>query len=219
MIRLIAVFAAMAFSAAAQAQVLEVFIWKALPGVSNANPQLFANGLRAKAIQGKHGAQVSVARDQMNNMHFSLMHENYAAMNEFYKNLNQDEANAEFWRDGNANPIAELTESYLLDVVAEGKGGPVYEVFIWQPLPGKVGAMIQGAMGAKPLHDKIGLGSVSILMDRLNRLHYLIQFESWEQHAKFWDTPNPAFNEYMEKLNQDPSAELVKNYSGSEVQQ
>ena len=218
MFRLITALLALTLSSIAHAQVLEVFIWKSLPGVANSTPQLFANALRAKAIQEKHGAQVSVARDHMNHLHYSVMYENYAAMNEFYTKLNQDEANAEFWNDSNANPVAELHETYVLDVIASGKGGPVYEVFIWQPLPGKVNEMIEAAMGAKPLHDKAGLGSAAILMDRLNRMHYLLQFESWEQHAKFWDTPNPEFNAYMEKLNKNPNATLVKNYSGGEVQ-
>lgn len=218
MLRITTIVVSMFISTVLHAEVWEVFIWEPLPGVANSNPQTFQNALKAKAIQEKHGAQVAVARDQLNNLHFSLVHESYAAMNKFYTALNQDEANAEFWQDGNANPTARLVASYNLDVIASGKGGPVYEVFIWQPLPGKVDAMVQAGMGAKPIHEKAGLASVSIAMDRLNRMHYVLEFESWDQHAKFWDTPNPAFNEYMQKVSQDPSAELVKNYRGGELQ-
>ena len=84
-------------------------------------------------------------------------------------------------------------------------------------LPGKTGAMFQQGMGAKPIHEKAG-ASVTILRDRLNRMHYLVQFDSWEAHAKFSDTPNPEFAEYMQKVSADPSAELVKTYLGFELQ-
>ncbi len=200
-----------------QAQVMEVFIWEPLAGVANSGPQLFENGLKAKAVQEKHGAQISVARDQMGRMHFALTYDSYAAMVKFYNALQKDEANAAFWKDANAKPVADMVASYLLDVVTPGKGGSVYEVFVWQPLPGKVNDMVEAGMGAVPIHEKAG-ARVSIAMDRLNRMHYILQFENWDQHAKYWDTPNPEFAEYMEKVSKKPSAELVKTYRGTELQ-
>ena len=199
-----------------RAQVLEVFIWDPLPGVPNSGPQTFENGMKAKRIQQKHGAQVTVAQDHRGMMHFVRSHDDYAARHKFYTSLDQDDANAAFWREVNATPKADLETTYTLDVVAPGKGGSVYEVFVWQPLPGRVSDMLEAGLGAKPLHEKAGAG-VMIAVDRLNRMHYVLQFDGWEQYAKFWDAPNPEFEAYMEKVSQDPTAELVKNYRASEM--
>jgi hypothetical protein len=217
MLRLSTLLGALLVCAAAQAQVMQVFVWDPLPGVANSTPQTIQNAMQAKAIQEKHGAQISVAQDQLGRIHFAVSHASYAAMNKFYNSLQQDEAQAAFWKAANANPVADQVSNYMLDVVAAGTGGTVFEVFIWQPLPGKTGAMFEDGMGAKPIHEKAG-ASVTILRDRLNRMHYLVQFDSWEAHAKFSDTPNPEFAEYMQKVSADPSAELVKTYRGSELQ-
>lgn len=216
MFRLI-ILAGLAFACfTVQARVLEVFIWDPLPGVPNAGPQTFESGMNAKRIQEKHGAEVSVAQDHTGKMHFVRAHDNYVAMNKFHESLNADEANTAFWREANANPKADLETVYTLNVVAAGKGGAVYEVFVWQPLPGRVSDMLEAGMGAKPIHEKAGAG-VLIAMDRLNRMHYVLQFDSWAQYSKFQDSPNPEFDAYMAKVSEDPTAELVKHYRGSEM--
>ena len=217
MLRLTMLTAALLIGMQAKAEVLEVAIWDPLPGVSNGAQQSIANAMKVKAIHEKHGAQVSVARDQMGRIHYAMRHDSYAAMTKFYGAAMADEDLAKFWEGANANPTADMVANYMLDVVAPGGNGPIYEVFIWQPLPGMTGAMFEAGMGAKPIHEKAG-AKVTILRDRLNRMHYLLNFDSWEDMAKFWDTPNPEFEAYMQKVNQTPSAELVKNYRGFEIQ-
>lgn len=218
MFRLTTLIAALFMYCAAHAEVMEVAIWDPLPDVANSSPKTFANAMQVKAIHEKHGAQVSVARDTMGRLHYATTHASYAAMTKFYNSIQQDEAHAAFWSAAYADPSADQVASYTLDVVAAGEGGAVYEVFIWQPLPGKTASMFEHGMGAKPIHEKAG-ASVTILRDRINRMHYLLQFDSWEAHAKFMDTPSPEFNEYMQKVSVEPSADLVKNYRGFELQQ
>ena len=215
--RLTTLFGLLFVCSTGQAQILEVVIWEALPGVPNAGPQLFANAMKVKAIHEKHGAEVLVAQDQNGMLHYAVTLDNYAARNKFYAGLSEDEANAAFWRDANANPVASRDTTYLLDVISESEGGPIYEVFIWQPMPGGVDVMVEGGMGAKPIHEKAG-ANVMIAMDRLNRMHYVLQFQNWDQHAKFWDTPNPEFMEYMQERSKNPTSELVKHYRGMEMQ-
>ena len=200
-----------ALTGTARAEVIEVFTWDPIASVPNSTPQLFQNALEAKAIQEKHGAVVRASRNQFGQLSFSLSHESYAAMNKFYTSLNADPANDAFWQLANANPIAKQIGAATLDVIAAGKRGPVADVFVWEPMPGRLDETIQNAIGAKAIHEKTGVG-VTVAADRLNRMIYIVSYDSFEDYAKFWDTPNQEFNDYMANLNEDPSAKLVATY-------
>ena len=121
---------------------------------------------------------------------------------------------AAFFTNANQNPSAQLEDNYLLNVAAPGGDGSVYQVFIWQPELGRGGDLFEAATEAKAIHEKRG-ASVGILFDQLNRMHYLMGFESWDAWAKFQDTPNEEFAEFMQKQNQDPTARLVKVYTAN----
>ncbi len=201
----------------ARAEVMEVTIWKPLAGVPNSGPDTFESGLRAKEIQEKHGGEVSVARDMRGRMHFAVAHESWAAWNQWWNKLNDDPKNTAFWQEVNGSPTADQVDHYLLNVVASGKSGPVYEVFIWEPMPGQLERLLEAGVGAKAVHDKSEGVSVSVAVDRLQRMHYILQFEGWDAYAKYWDTPNPEFDAYMAKQNADPSGRLIKKYTGSNL--
>ena len=199
------------------ADVLEVFIWKPIAGQPNSGPNTYQSGMKAKAIQEKHGGEISVARDMMGQMHFAVGHKNWAAWNKFWVSLNQDPKNGEFWTEANANPSAEQVEHYLLDVFAPGKGGPIFEVFVWEALPGQIGRMFDAGVKAKAIHEK-GAVHVSVAGDKLNRMHYIMQYDNWDDYAKLWDTPNEEFSKFMAGQNENPSAMLIKRYTGNELQ-
>ena len=94
--------------------------------------------------------------------------------------------------------------------------GGVYQVFIWEPLDGKVGALMQGGIGANPIHEKAG-ANVAVYRDQLNRMHYVMQFADWETWGKMQDTPNPEFAAYMQSASQNPSGRLVQVYTASSL--
>ena len=91
---------------------------------------------------------------------------------------------------------AQITEVRGPHQVAAGEVGDVLQVFIWESQPGRTAETIEAAMGAKAIHEKAG-ASVSITVDQLGRMHYVMQFDSWEEWGKFQDTPNPEFATYM----------------------
>ena len=56
-------------------------------------------------------------------------------------------------------------------------------VTIWKPIPGKAAAMVESAMAAKAIHEKLG-AEVSIALENTGRLHYAVGgFENWQAWA------------------------------------
>jgi hypothetical protein len=70
---------------------------------------------------------------------------------------------------------------------------------------------------AKAIHEK-GDVHVSVAVDKLNRMHYIMQYDNWEDYAKEWDTPNPEFSAFMSGQDKNPGARLIKRYTGNELQ-
>jgi hypothetical protein len=217
MMKIITALFVLIMTTVASADVLEVFIWKPIAGKPNAGPDTFQNAIKAKAIQEKHGGEISAARDTMGRLHFAVGFKSWAEWNKAGNALFQDPKNAEFWTAANADPTAEQVEHYLLDVFAPGKGGSVFEVFIWEALPGQISRMFDAGVQAKAIHEK-GDVHVSVAGDKLNRMHYIMQYDSWDDYAKLWDTPNEEFSAFMAGQNENPSAMLIKRYTGNELQ-
>lgn len=58
-------------------------------------------------------------------------------------------------------------------------------VTIWKPIPGKAAAMLESAMAAKAIHEKLG-ANVTIALENTGRLHYAAGgFENWQAWAKW----------------------------------
>ncbi len=203
----------LSISAFAQADVLDVNIWKSMPGKA---PLTFQYGAEARAIHQDLGADVIIGADTDGRMHYVLTFENWAEWAKFGAKAQASEEVAAFFTNANQNPSAQLEDNYLLNVAAPGGDGSVYQVFIWQPELGRGGDLFEAATEAKAIHEKRG-ASVGILFDQLNRMHYLMGFESWDAWAKFQDTPNEEFAEFMQKQNQDPTARLVKVYTANNL--
>ena len=195
----------------AHSEILEVNIWKSLPGKG---PLTFQYGQEIRAIHEKLGANVQIGGDFEGRMHYALSFENWAEWAKFGAKAQASKAVADFFAKANKNPSAQLEDNYLLNVAAPGGDGAVYQVFIWEPELGRGDDLFQAAMKAKAIHEKTG-ASVGILFDQLNKLHYLMGFENWDAWAKFQDTPNEEFAAFMQKQNKDPKARSVKVYTAS----
>ena len=202
-------------SSAATAQVVQVNIWKPLPGKG---PLTFGYGQEARAIHQELGANVAIANDTEGRMTYALIFANWTEWAQFGGKLQASEEWSAFLAKINAAPSAELEDQYMLNVVSPLAADTiaVYQSFIWQPQLGRGQELVQGALQAKAIHEKAG-ASVGVSVDQLGRMHYLMTFESWEAWGKFADTPNPEFQAFMAEANEDPVAQLIKVYRGSSL--
>ena len=201
--------AAMLLSVPAVAEMMVVNIWKPMTGKA---PQMYANGAEAASIQTKLGGSVTIGSDTQNRMHFAMSFENWADWAKHGQKMQNDKAWGEFLGKLAANPSAELEDQYFLNVASPGGAGAYYRVFIWEPKPGQTGAVVQSSMQAEKMHEKAG-ADVAILVDQLGRVHYVTSFDSWDAMAKFFDTPNPEFQAFMQEQNKNPNARMVKVYT------
>lgn len=199
------------FTSLAGAQVLEVNIWK--PKMGGAAGTLAA-AKEAQAIITKAEGNVSIAVDLDGTLHFVTYHENWAEWAAQTAKLEKNETWTSFIAKWSADPSAELIENYLLNTPVAGGEGDVYQVFIWEAELGRGPDMFQAGLQAKALHEKDG-AAVSIHFDQMNRMHFVMNFASWDAWAKFQDADHPEFEAFMQKQQQDPTARLIKVYTAS----
>jgi hypothetical protein len=191
---------------AASADVLEVNIYRSMPGMAPMTAQL---GQEAKAIHEKLGATPTVKFDLMGRMHFAIGFENWAAWSNHGKKLSESKEWATFWAKATKAASAELEENYLLNVASPGGLGDVLQVYIWEAT-GSVSALVQSAMEAEKIHEKAGV-DVSVNVDQLNRMHYVMSFANWDAWAKFQDgTPSEEWTNWWAESQKDPAGRLVK---------
>jgi len=192
----------------AAAEVLQVNIFKPMPGNG---AQTFAYGQEAKAIHEKLGGNVMVGADTEGRMHYAVTFENWAEWAKFRAKVNASKEITAFNKKVAANPSADLEDQYLLNVPSPGGVGAVYQVFIWEPMPGRTGQLVQSGMQAEAILEKAG-ADVAINVDQLNRMHFIISFDTWEAWAKFSDTPNEEFQQFMATQGENPNGILIKSY-------
>lgn len=197
------------------ADVLVVNIWKPLPGQ---NQELIKNGQEARGILEKNGANVGLGMDLQGRMHVVTAFANWAEWAEFNAKLNASKNWLMFLTKVRKNPSAELEDHYLLNSPSpsDGGAGNVYQVFIWEPVLGRGDSLVSSAIQAKAIHEKSG-AKVSINVDQLGNMHYVMSFDSWDSWAKFSDTPNSDFQAFMQKQSQNPNAKLIKVYTANSL--
>ncbi len=201
------------FTSVASAQVLEVNIWKPKMGGMAGT---IAAAQKGAAIVREAGGNAGVGLDLEGSIHFVTFHENWADWAKLQDQMSKSEAWDAFVAEWIADPAAELADNYLLNTpMASGTdGGDVYQVFIFEAMPGRSGDMFKAGAMAKALHEKDG-AMVDIHVDQMGRMHYAMGFESWEAWAKFQDAEHKEFDQFMAELEKDPRAELVKVYTAS----
>ncbi len=199
------------------AAALNVTIWKPIPGKA---AQMMEQAMAAKAIQEKLGATVTIGMENTGRMHYALGgFENWQAWAAFSAKLQASPDWAAWQQRVGPDPAALQEENYLLDMLpGSNEGGDVYQVFIWQPRDGRLGDVIESATEAKAIHEKAG-ARVSIIVDQLNRMHYVMNYDDLNHWAKTQDTPNQEFAEFWERQTADPNADLVEVYTASRIQE
>lgn len=195
------------------ADVLVVDIWKSMPGMNQTTRQY---GQEAKAIHKKLGASITLGVDMEGRMHVARGFENWAAWAKHGQKLQASKEWAAFLEKINKNPSAELEDHYMMNTPVPGQVGAVYQVFIWEPASGRGGNLFESAMQAKVIHEKAG-ARVSINIDQLQKLHYVMSYDSWDAWAKMQDTPNPEFQAFMKKQGENPNGKLVKVYTATSM--
>ena len=203
----------LSMSSFAVAEVLVVNIFKSMPGKNQLTLQY---GQEAKAIQNELGSKITLGVDMEGRMHVARGFKNWAAWATFGKKLQASEEWAAFLEKINKDPSAVLEDNYMMNTPVPGKVGAVYQVFIFEPVIGRGSDLFQSAMQAKALHEKAG-ARVSINIDQLQKLHYVLSYDSWDDWAKMQDTPNPEFQAFMKKQGEDPKGKLVKVYTAESM--
>ena len=198
-------------SCAVSAQVLEVNIWQSMPGMGEKTVEYAKEG---EGIIKGLGGSAMVGQERDGNVHFVTDHENWAEWAAFQKKLLNSKAWSSFVAKFSANPSATLINNYLLNTLAPGKAGPVYQVFVWRAELGRGTDLVQAGMKASGIHQKDG-AAVTIHLDQMQNMHYVMNFDTWEAWAKFQDSPHPEFQAFMQERSKDPTGSLINVYTAS----
>ena len=194
--------------------VLEVRLWKAIPGNS---AQLTQHASEARSIQQKLGGQVVVATDRQGRLHYATAHKNWVEWAAFQEKLQTSDEWTDFAQKIGTAPAATLDAHYLINQVAPMLPSKVYQVYVWEAYPGRRAQLIESASTAQPLHEKLG-ASVGINVDQMGRVHYLMSFDTWGDWAKFQDAdPTVEVSEFFAKFYSNPPGKLVEVYSVTRV--
>lgn len=202
------------FSASALGQALVVNIFEPLPGGAQ---KTAAYAQEAKAIHEAMGASVTIGTTVDGKMHYGVTLESWSDYGRWAQSLARNPEWQAFQSKINANPSAVQVDNHILYTAAAGENvgaGGVYQVYIWEANNGRVGDLMQGGIGAKPIHERAG-AKVTVLRDEQNRMHYVMMFDSWEDWGEFQDTPNPEFNAYMQERTAEGAGRLIEVYTAT----
>ena len=87
-------------------------------------------------------------------------------------------------------------------------------VTIWKPFPGKSPLMIEQALAAKAIQEKLG-ATVTIGMENTGRMHYALGgFENWQAYAAFVAKlqASEEWAAWGQRAGANPGSEQVENY-------
>lgn len=88
-------------------------------------------------------------------------------------------------------------------------------VTIWKPIPGRAAAMMESAMAAKAIHEKLG-ASVTLGLENTGRLHYAVGgFENWGAWSD-WVAKlqtNKDWADWQARTDQNPAALQEENFT------
>jgi len=204
----------LSLSSSVVADVLEVNIWKAMPGK---NELLTKYAHEARAIQQELGSNSAIGRDTDGRIHTANSFKNWAAWAAHGEKLQGSKKWGKFLAKISKKPSAELENNYLLNTpVGAMSGGSVYQVFIWKAELGRASDMFQVAMEARAIHEKSGT-KVDIHVDQMQNMHYVMNYANWADWAKMQDTPNPEFQAFLQRQGAAPTAQLIKVYTAGNL--
>ena len=175
------------------AQVVSVNVFQPVPGGAQLTAEYFQE---AKAILQATGAQVSTSGDLKGTFRFATIFDNWEAYGRFAQSLQTNESWGAFQNKIAGTPAANQTDNLLLNQRAAATNpvtgpGTVTQITVWEPTTGTMAELVEGAMGAQPIHERAG-ASVSVYTGG-GRVYYLMSFENFEAWGRNRDTPNPEF--------------------------
>ncbi|MDH3642569.1 MAG: hypothetical protein OES38_10765 [Gammaproteobacteria bacterium] len=96
-------------------------------------------------------------------------------------------------------------------ILAASTHAAVSSVFVWDAPPGGDPAMIQTAMSAKAIHEKLG-ATVFVGVDQEGRMHYGVSFETAAERGAFFDKiqTNEEFSALMAEASQRDKAATMQ---------
>ena len=191
-----------------QADIAMVNVWSALAGNSQ---QLFMNGMEAKAIHEEMGASVSISADQDGDMHYVVSFPDWAAWGKFEDAGASNEAWQSFWQRVNKVGTAEISATYMLDMVTVAETQPASVVYSWDVDQGKTQDFVALTQLSKKMHERMG-ASIGILVDELGDVHYEMTFPSWEAWGKFQEkaASDKEWQAFYAETLMDSTANLIK---------
>lgn len=169
------------------AEVAEVYQWKAFPGKQEA---MLVSMAKAAEIHRAQGAQVSI---NAHNIGSTQMVDYVVRWDDTkkYAQSKDEQANSEawvkFWAEVSGNPAGELVASFAANNLDQSKkasdfdGSYVYSVSVYEVVPGKDMELIERFMESKSILEKAG-ARVEVYQGNWGapgQYHYVLLFDSW----------------------------------------
>jgi len=161
---------------------------------------------------------VTIGMDNTGRMHYSVGgFENWQEWAKWAAKLQASEDWAAWGAAAQANPGSAQEENFLLNISpGSNSGGTFFQVFIWEPRDSGIGALLAAGMEAKVIHEKTGI-RVSINVDQMQRMHYVMNYDNPDHWAKVQDTPNEEFAAFMQQQSANPLGDLIEVYTANRL--
>lgn len=197
-------------SMTALAKPLGVAIWEPIPGKAQ---QMIASAQAAGKIHQAPGASVAMHLDTLGRLHYVLAFDDWDAWAAFNEALPKSDAWREWQGRASADPAAKQVHNYFMEEVVSAEApGRFTQAYLWEPVNGNVTAFLRDALAAREIHEAAGI-DVSINVDQMNRVHYVMNYSSHAAFAKQRATPNAEFQAFSQRFSAAPVGRLVEVYT------
>jgi len=216
------------FSIIANAEVAEVYQWKAFPGKSQDMLQSMA---KAAQIHQSEGAQVSINAHNIGStqlVDYVLRWDNskdYARSKDIQAT---SQAWVDFWAETANNPSGELVASFAGNNLDQSKkasdfnGSYVYSVSVWKVTPGKDLDLIERFMESKAILERSG-ARVEVYQGNWGapgEYHYVLLYDSWSDLESSFSKLGPGTEwaaMQQRRANDEVVAEQIAFFTGSTI--
>lgn len=211
----------------ATAEILEVYNWKANPGMSG---KMYTIMAKAKTIQEALGIQVDVYNLQVGSdltVDYVLRFDSMSDWGSKKDALSANEDWMALWAESASAGAGEVQSSLVginLDstktAASFDKLWEVYNVFVYDAAPGEDVSLLSRFAEAQKIHEKLG-ARIDIYGEGsggTGNFHYVMSFPNWTEMASFNDklSESKAWAKFQSET-KPGSAELVKSFSGSKA--
>ena len=215
------------FPFSATAEILEVYNWKANPGMAGKMYEIMA---KAKTIQEDLGIEVDVYNLQVGSdltVDYVLRFDSMSDWGSKKDALGANESWMALWAESASAGAGEVQSSLVginLDstktAASFDKLWGVYNVFVWDAAPGKDVLLLSRFAEAQKIHEKLGarIDAYGEGSGGTGNFHYVMSFPNWKKMASFNDKLSKSKEWAKFQSENDPnSSKLVKSFSGSKA--